>query len=343
MQNHRSSRVGKAVAVVGGLALLAGVASADLRYSRGFVYVDTDTLDNGPSGEDDHIMDMVRNPKQGADSLRTGVQPFGDYDMNCRFIDPKLRLGDTMVFRTLDLSSPGESARVVVPIDSSLLIPGDSNLIHILYVPSVIAQDTSRSNRTFCIGMGGVIDTSGTSGALKYAYFGENTDTIIDNIPPYPDVAYDSVRADLQRLNRDIGHLEPVHLVFYKGELSDTTSAFTDTVVHIQRQIGSFKNDAMRIPDMIYPKTVLGVHEYTPPQKPQHKRIQSPCHKADLERYIQENNGNVEVFDVSGRKVRIGGYNETPPGAYLLRQLYRLGHAKHEENFIGTQKVVVTK
>ena len=256
----------------------------------------------------------------GVDSLTAGVQPTtGTYDVNCIFINPKFHLGDTAVFKTWDLNAPGESARVVVPIDSSLLIPGDSNLVHILYVPSVIAQDTSRSNRTFCIDMARIIDTSGTSGPLKYAYFAENTDTIFDNIPPYPRVAYDSVRADLQRLNRDIGHLEPVRLVFYKGELSDTTSMFTDTTVYIQRQIGGFKNDAMRVPNIVFPKTVIGVHEQSSPQRHRHKILRSPCRAADLERYIQDNSGKVEVRDVSGRRCWPGVRSSLPSGVYVMR------------------------
>jgi hypothetical protein len=139
-----------------------------------------------------------------------------------------------------------------------LLIDGDT-LPDILYVPSMILQDTARDNETFCVDMKWVIDTSGVPGRLKVFYCVPGSDTVFDSIPPYPGVAYDSVRTDGQRLSRIIEHGTPISLVFWKGIWSDTTSMFTDTVVQAVRDIGSFVgvNDAMRIPNMVFPKTVL--------------------------------------------------------------------------------------
>ena len=339
MQNHeRKSGKGKAAVAVG-LALLSAVASAGIRHINGLSLVR-----NRPPYEDTHVAEIVRYPKQGVlDSLEKSIGPTsGLYDVDCRFMSPPIQLGETLMIRTLDKDHPEECASIIVPVDSSLLI--NDTLPRILYVRSMNVQDTTRSNKVFTVDMLSIKDTSGTTDPVKYACFTADSDTIIDSV--YSGAGFDRVRAQPGRLNKPILNGTPINLVFFKGVLSDTTSRYTRVVVNALRDIGSFigLNDAMRIPDRVFPETVLGVQEYKPSQVqvPKHKSPQSPCGPASLERYVQENSGNVEVFDAAGKRVQVGGYSNFAEGAYFLRTMYRLGHAKHQEA-VDTDKVVVKK
>jgi hypothetical protein len=184
----------------------------------------------------------------------------------------------------------------------------------------MVLRNPALSTNVFCIDAKGVVDTSQALDSLKVAFWTTGSDTAYVSYPPYPTIAsYDSLRLNTQLLNTNVGDSQPVSMRIYKGEFSDTMSMFTDTTVYIQRQIGRFTNDAMRVPNMVYPKTVIGVHECVPPQRPQHGRLRSPCRAADLVEYIHANGRKVEVRDVAGRECWPGNSASLPSGVYLLR------------------------
>ena len=321
MQNHkRKSGRGKAV-VAFGLALLTAVAFAELRYVKLYSYV----LNNPPGV--DFLAKLKRYPQ--GDSTDANVQPT---DGLCRFDTRNLEEGsvsidDTFSIEIYNRTNPNQKTSVVRVVDT---------LPYTLRVASSIMHDTTKSGRPFSI-CGNVDDTLKMPGTLLRvaSWLKNGKDTTITNIPPFEgNDHYDSLRIDADGVPEG----ETIYYRIYNANLEDTTSMYTDSSIVVNRDFGGLENDVAWIRKaMIFPKTVLGIHEIKNPELQHRQRMKSPCKARDLQLFAERNYGKVEVINSAGRTFRLGGYNETPPGAYLL------GHAKHEENFIGTQKVVVTK
>ncbi len=500
MQNHeRKSGMGEVATTVIGLALAYGLASGSVLSVKGYGYV----YPNNPPFSEGYCLTLKRLPL--GDSIVGSLGPTdGYYDLDCGDLTDTLRIGDTLLLHAYNSSNPKQCADLVVPVDT---------LPCLLYLRSMVLRDFVLGTDVFCPEMERVTNTSGTQDPLTVAFWTIGGDTAHASIPPFEgNRQFDSLRLNTQLLNKNVGNGEPISLRIYRGELSDTTSAFTDTTVFIQRYIGGHKNDAMRIPNMFFPKTVLthdagleaiiapagnvklgqivtpqslvrnygevtsiipvyfsildslgreiyrdsaetdkllpestqivsfrdwtavkgqdgnfhqrqnyrtytpgkggklevvpetnlilpksyveseiadgraqvlpasgqiggsmvarswtniagdvdhgndsaevnlevtGIHEYNSAQVPKHKSPQSPCRPAALAanleaRAREENVEKVELRDVSGRIVSVGSYSDVSSGVYLLRTMYRLQHAKHQEAVI-TDKVVVKK